>query len=474
MAIKVSAAKFSERFEREARVIASLNHPHICHLYDVGPNYLVMEFVEGDPMRARLPLQQAAEYASQILEALDTAHRKGIVHRDLKPANILLTKQGVKLLDFGLAREGGSLDQADATLTAGLTREGQIIGTLQYMSPEQLHGKQADARSDLFSFGCVLYEMLSGKRAFEGQSAASVIAAILEREPAPLNLAPPLERVVNTCLAKNPEDRFQNALDLRRALTWALEQPVAVKVNRSVWIGIACALILAPMGVWVATHFRQPVADDRVIRFQIGAPEGGSFLAGRVLPGALTCRRTGGWPSSRVSSRESPGYGSARSKRQPRGFCRGLRELAIHSGPRTADRLLFPPVACCNDSICHAKRRRKFAKSPAYSGAGPGPSMVAFCSQFETAGLFQVPDSGGTPSQVKALDRSHGDLNFANPQILSGGRFLYTLQSLQSAGVYAGSLKKPAERIRLLNAESTPSTAELVRRTLPAAMESTI
>src|SRR5262250_1890169 len=224
VAIKVCDAQFSERFAQEASVIASLNHPHICHLYDVGPNYLVMEFVEGTPLRGPLPLKQAVEYAGQILDALDTAHRKGITHRDLKPANILVTKQGIKLLDFGLARQSGPLQETDATLTAALTSKGQIIGTLQYMSPEQLQGKEANARSDLFSFGCVLYEMLSGKRAFEGQSTATVVAAILEREPAPLDLTPPLERVIRICLAKDPDERFQNAVDLKRALSWALEQ----------------------------------------------------------------------------------------------------------------------------------------------------------------------------------------------------------------------------------------------------------
>src|SRR5262250_3286326 len=193
VAIKVCDAQFSERFAQEASVIASLNHPHICHLYDVGPNYLVMEFVEGTPLRGPFPVKQAVEYAEQILDALDAAHRKGITHRDLKPANILVTKQGVKLLDFGLAKRGGPLQETDATLTAALTGKGEIIGTLQYMSPEQLQGKETDARSDLFSFGCVLYEMLSGKRAFEGESAASIIASILEREPAPLTAAPPLE-----------------------------------------------------------------------------------------------------------------------------------------------------------------------------------------------------------------------------------------------------------------------------------------
>jgi serine/threonine protein kinase len=162
VAIKICADRFSERFDQEARVIASLNHPHICHLYDVGPNYLVMELVEGIPLRGPLPLRQAVEYAGQILEALDAAHRKNITHRDLKPANILVTMQGVKLLDFGLAKRRGPLLESDAT--AALTGRGEILGTLQYMSPEHLQGNEADVRSDLFSFGCVLYEMLAGKR----------------------------------------------------------------------------------------------------------------------------------------------------------------------------------------------------------------------------------------------------------------------------------------------------------------------
>src|SRR6202011_1582019 len=208
VAIKISQEKFSDRFEHEARAVAALNHPHICQLYDVGPNYLVMEFIEGIPLKGPLPLDKAVEYAGQILEALDAAHRKGLVHRDLKPANMLVTKQGIKLLDFGLAKQSGLLKQTD--VTRALTQQGQIVGTLQYMSPEQLQGKEADARSDLFSFGCVLYEMLTGKRAFDGKSTASVIAAILKREPAPVNLSPPLERLIQTCLAKDPEQRFQN------------------------------------------------------------------------------------------------------------------------------------------------------------------------------------------------------------------------------------------------------------------------
>src|SRR5437016_10161124 len=165
-----------------------------------------MEFIEGAPLGGPLPLAKAVEYAGQILDALDAAHSKGITHRDLKPANILVTKQGIKLLDFGLAKHRPPLSEADATLTAALTSKGQILGTLQYMSPEQLHGQEADARSDLFSFGCVLYEILSGKRAFEAENPASVIAAILERQPPKLEQIGPAEllRVLRRCLAKDP------------------------------------------------------------------------------------------------------------------------------------------------------------------------------------------------------------------------------------------------------------------------------
>src|ERR1043166_1070946 len=148
VAIKISREKFSDRFEREARAVAALNHPHICQIYDVGPDFIVIEYVEGAPLKGPLPAPQAVEYAGQILDALDAAHGKGITHRDLKPANILVTKRGVKLLDFGLAKRNAPLER-DATLTTGLTAQGEILGTLHYMSPEQLQGKEADARSDL-------------------------------------------------------------------------------------------------------------------------------------------------------------------------------------------------------------------------------------------------------------------------------------------------------------------------------------
>src|SRR5271155_5131925 len=279
VAIKTSSQKFSERFEREARAIAALNHPNICQIYDVGPDYLVMEFVEGAELKGPLPLEKAVEYAGQILDALDAAHQKGIIHRDLKPANILVTKQGIKLLDFGLAKRAVRLSEDDSTKV--LTGQGQIVGSLQYMSPEQLQGKEADARSDLFSFGCVLYELLTGKRAFDGPSPASVIAAILEREPAPLEVRP-LARVVRRALAKDPDQRFQTARDLKAALSWALEQPASAAAKRSrswlPWAAVAAALTLAGAGLWGdGTLYRRALPAFTRVTFQLGEVTGARF-----------------------------------------------------------------------------------------------------------------------------------------------------------------------------------------------------
>jgi serine/threonine protein kinase len=232
VAVKVSNEQFSERFEGEAHAVAALNHANICTLHDVGPNYLVMEYIEGMPLKGPLPVRQALRYGAQICDALDAAHKKGIIHRDLKPGNILVTKRGIKLLDFGLAKilkTGKPTD--DATLTMALTGKNEIVGTLYYMSPEQLQaqatGQEIDARSDIFSFGLVLYEMLTGKRAFDGSSPATVIAAIMER-PAPSisEVAPPaLDRVLKRCLEKDRENRWQNARDLKAELEWIEQSP---------------------------------------------------------------------------------------------------------------------------------------------------------------------------------------------------------------------------------------------------------
>src|SRR6266853_2033574 len=250
VAIKISAAQFTERFEREARAIAALNHPNICTLYDVGPNYLVMELIEGKPLKGPLSLDQALQYAAQICDALDAAHRKGITHRDLKPGNILVTKQGIKLLDFGLARMAPG--ENDPTLT----HLGDVMGTPAYMAPEQREGNPADARSDIYAFGCVLHEMLTGKRA--GQQRTPV-------EPAAL------EGVLGTCLEKDPEDRWQSARELKHALGWVVGQARGLPgqgtaLPRKAWtlVGVlALALIVLGALLWRATR---PV-DRPLMRF---------------------------------------------------------------------------------------------------------------------------------------------------------------------------------------------------------------
>ena len=231
VAIKVSLEEFSQRFEREARAIAALNHPHICTLYDVGPNYLVMEYLVGTPLRGPLPLDQALRYGLQICEALEAAHQKNITHRDLKPGNILMTAFGVKLLDFGLAKialekaapgKAGTgvapLSPDATTMAMGLTAAGTILVTAAYMSHEQTKGEEADARSDIFSFGLVLYEMLTGRHPFARNSAIEIMAAIVRDEPAPLDAPVRLCAIIARCLRKLPADRFQTMNEVRMAL----------------------------------------------------------------------------------------------------------------------------------------------------------------------------------------------------------------------------------------------------------------
>lgn len=299
-----------ERFEREAKVVSSLNHPHICTLYDVGEqdgtHFLVMELVDGQTLerrlqKGRLPLDQALEYAIQVADALDKAHRQGVVHRDLKPGNIMLTKSGVKLLDFGLAKLKGDpvtaspMSQIPTQGSAPLTAEGTILGTLQYMAPEQLEGKDADARTDIFAFGAVVYEMVTGKKAFEGDSQANLIGAILKDHPQPMaslqEMTPPtLDRVVTTCLAKDPDDRWQTASDLGREVLWIAEAGSELQVaaagsagpaERSrawtLWITSIVAAVAGALAVSLTFWSRSadvPASDQTPIYIPFALPEG--------------------------------------------------------------------------------------------------------------------------------------------------------------------------------------------------------
>ena len=213
VAIKQMKGEHSARFEQEARAIAALNHPNICQIHDIGPDYLVLEYIDGVPLKGPLAVEFAVPIALQIASALEAAHHKGILHRDPKPANILITEAGAKLLDFGLAK---LLTVSDTDVTG--TVEGTIVGTAAYMSPEQAGSRALDERSDVFSFGAVLYEMLAGARAFKGASMVEVLSAVIRDEPAPLNAPEALTRMVTRCLRKAPADRFQSMAEVRAAL----------------------------------------------------------------------------------------------------------------------------------------------------------------------------------------------------------------------------------------------------------------
>ncbi len=335
----LSNPELRQRFEREAKTISSLSHPHICALHDVGregeTDYLVMEYLEGETLadrisRGRLPIEQLLRYGIEITDALDKAHRQGIVHRDLKPSNIMLTKSGVKLLDFGLAKlrmvEGNEVSTGlsrlatEASPGAPLTERGTILGTFQYMAPEQLEGKPADARSDIFAFGSVFYEMATGQKAFAGRSQASLIASILEHDPPPIStlqplIPPALDRVVRICLAKDAEDRWQNAHDLEGELKWIASAgsqagvPVPVVARRKsrermAWIGLGVAALAAAL--FAAGYFRRAPRPSPPIRASLLFPEKMFLGELAVSPDgrrvAFTAAKPGGEPGLWIRS----------------------------------------------------------------------------------------------------------------------------------------------------------------------------
>jgi serine/threonine protein kinase len=422
VAVKISREQFSERFEREAHAVAALSHPHICTLYDVGPNYLVMEYLEGETLAARLakgplPVREALKYAVQIASALDAAHRLKITHRDLKPQNIILTRSGAKLLDFGLAKiKPAPAD--DRTLTQALTGAGTIVGTFQYMAPETLAGAEADDRSDIFAFGAVLYEMLTGRRAFDGKSQATIIGAILHTEPRPLRAEQPLvpaalEHLIGKCLAKDPEERWQNAHDLAGELQWIgdagsqvgvpavpLEHRITRKRLSRILSAVLAVALIGTTSIAVR-HWREQPPASHPIRFRIEPPPGQGGIGTFVLSpdGDKMAFSFGSAGRSRVYLRSfnsltaQPLAGAEDGF--PLAFSPDGRSIALVAGNHLRR---IDPSSGAEQTICDLGNLRPFTASWSKDdvllfGTSGGP-------------LMQVPASGGVPQPASIMDRS--------------------------------------------------------------------
>jgi eukaryotic-like serine/threonine-protein kinase len=449
-----------ERFEREARAVSSLNHPHICTLYDVGQqdgiDFLVMEYLEGETLAQRLkkgplPLDRVLIYAIEIAAALDQAHRHGVIHRDLKPGNVMLTKTGAKVLDFGLAKVGAGFKPAQA-VTMTLTEEGVILGTLQYMAPEQLEGKEADTRADIFAFGAVVYEMATGKKAFEGQSRASVIAGILEREPPPLSalapMTPPaLDRVVKKCLAKDPDQRWQSAQDLKDELQWiasggsqagvpALAPEPRKNQEKLAWTAAAVAVLAA---IALSTvHFRETPPERAAIRFTV-LPTGKTSFDG---PLAISP------DGQRLAFIASTTEGSSLQVRRLDSFA--VQALA---GTEGADHPFWSPDGRFIGFFSKGKLRKieasggiiqTLCEAPGgLRGAWNRDGVIVFSPDGE-GGLFRVSAEGGAVTAVTTVDRARHENSHRWPQFLPDGRhFLYLNlnDDLSKSAIYVSSLE---------------------------------
>ena len=482
VAIKVLSSHLSgsselrERFEREARAVSSLNHPNICTLHDIGregkTDFLVMEHIEGESLADRLkkgalPFDEALTYSTEIADALEKAHRAGVVHRDLKPGNIMITKTGAKLLDFGLAKLAGSTTPTPelSTLSAlpteqrSLTAAGTILGTFQYMAPQQLEGGEIDARTDIFALGAVIYEMVTGKKAFEGKSQASLISAIMSANPEPVSSVTPLspvalEHVIRRCLAKDPDQRWQSAGDVARELEWIVEAGPQAGVGaarglgreRILWavvsfvVGIAAAAILG----WAL--FSTPPAPKQVTRFDVAFPANerwiptllalspdGSHIA-YVSFGQdgqhLYLRRMDQVAPTRVQGTENAIRPFFSSDGQWVAFWADgkLQRVSVNGGL---------PVTLCD---CPDLR----------GGSWGDDDVIVFGTTVARGlGLSMVPAGGGTPEPLTELDKEKGEVSHRLPDILPGGKgVVFTVFTNTSANVAA--LDRDSGEIRTL------------------------
>ncbi len=434
VAIKVSVERFSERFDREARAVAALNHPNICAIYDVGPNYLVMEFIEGDAPKGPLPLEDVLRIARQIGDALEEAHGKGIVHRDLKPANIMIKPDGVvKVLDFGLAKmDAGPVALSEDSLTVSMaaTQTGVILGTAAYMSPEQALGKPVDKRADIWAFGVVLYKLLTGKSLFTGETAGEILAKVIRDEPdlseAPAELRP----LLNRCLQKDPKNRLRDIGDRELLVRQAEGAPISRGRRPWVWIA-ATAVLLVALAAVSFIHFREN--PQLPLRATIAAPEGTTLIQsfavspdGRYL--VIAAEANGKrqlWLRAMDADRPQPIPGTE-DARQPfwspdsrdiAFFADGeLKKVAVSGGPA--------------QSLCDVGNSR--------GGSWSRDGVIVFSPNGGGASIQRVAAAGGAPAEVT---KTKGDQGY--PVFLPDGRhFLYLARggSTEKSGIFVSSL----------------------------------
>jgi Tol biopolymer transport system component len=473
------------RFEREAKVISSLSHPNICTLHDVGTqdgiDYLVMEHLDGETLadriaRGPMPLAEVFRYAIEIAEALTRAHRVGIVHRDLKPSNIMITRLGAKLLDFGLAKvaKQGSNDVTEAFNGVtkpkdDLTSEGSILGTYPYMSPEQLEGREADARSDLFAFGAVLYEMLTGKRAFGGKSRASVIAAILAAEPPPIATVRPvlpagLDRLVRGCLDKDPDERWQSAHDVKLELESLRNGGDAVDASATAksktgllpW-AVAAALGLVAVFALIAflrarSHDSRPaplVASLQAPGYQFNVSDGPAVISPDGTRIVARARRDGTAVETLLVRRlDAPDFTPLQGTEgaidpfwspdsQHVGFFNDGKMMRM---PASGG-----PITTICEGVADSRGATWAGETILFS---PGPSSA----------IQRVNASGGKPADVAALDKARGEIGQWRPQFLPDGRH-YVYQSMNAAqsnwGIYVADLERKTPPRLLIDAATT-------------------
>ncbi len=465
-------ADLRQRLEREAKTISGLNHPNICTLHDVGHqdgiDYLVMELLDGESLQERLkkgplPLGPALRHAIEIADALDKAHRQGVIHRDLKPANVMLTKSGAKLLDFGLAKQAGPGAGVGvstlATAEKPLTEAGTLLGTFQYMAPEQLEGREADARTDVFAFGAVLYEMVTGRKAFLGKSQASLISAIMQSEPAPISalapmVPPALERVVRACLAKEADDRWQSAHDVAAELRWIAEagsgagSPAPAVSRRKNRERLAWAIAAASLGVatWLGLSRARPAPapSARVLRTTILLPErvqlnnavlspdgsrlvfSGIDATGKVQLWVRPLDTDGATPIAGTEGGVLP-FWSPDSRNVGFFADKKLKRVEVTGGA--------PMTLCDVDGV---------------GGAWAPTGDILFTPP--AGPISRVPAAGGKPTVATRIDTSRGETAHRYPFVLPDGRhFLYLALNV------SGNSRDPANRILVGSLDGSPS-----------------